>query len=116
MPPADRGEARERVVQRRQKPSAFGGERDVARTRGAPAQGVRVRRLDARRVETQRFGDPAAELQPADGIAIGEVPDADFVVDDEIEARVDQIGDVGRRHDMVARRLHGSTGAPETFT
>src|SRR3954453_23184182 len=85
------GEIAERAIQRPQKQTA------VTRKAGVHQVGI-VGRTDPDQaaVELRQVSRFASELVPAYRALIGEVPNALFFVEQQIERGVDKIGDVGR--------------------
>ena len=97
-------ESAQRVVERRHQAGALAGEDAMARPRRDLAERGTAARLERRRRDAGELGRARRELGPADVADIGEMPEARLAVDQEIEADVDEVGNVGRRNANVARR------------
>src|SRR5215204_3315841 len=92
------GETPQRVVERRQWPSARAGERPVATPPCREFTGIgRSKNGSVVRIKTDEVSGAANEIGAVDRTRIHEMPNAPFPVDDQVERRLDEIGYVSWR-------------------
>src|SRR5688500_8067107 len=85
-------EVAERLVERPQKQAPAAGQASVGRLGG-------LSRPDAARVDLGHVRGLASEVVPANGALVGQVPDALFLVEQQVQRRVNEVRYVGRRDD-----------------
>ncbi len=93
-----------------QTPATLGGQGNALGSRRPPAEIGDGRRADQSPIQPLRLGQGPAELGPAHGVAVGQVPEAGLAVDDQVEHGVAQVGRVGGRDHEVAGGAQAPAG------
>src|SRR5947209_19474863 len=97
-----RGEVAQRLFERTKQQSAAAAEAGVS-VLGIIGDANAADRIAA---ELRAGGRFAREFVPTDRALVGEVPDAAFIIEQQVERRVNEVGYVRRRHDRPVVRDH----------